>query len=178
MARVRKSAPEIGAGPATPQGPAGPFAFDARMVRKDVFFGVDLPAWVSQAIARRGHVPVVGSANGVPLRSSLSPSGGGRHHLLLNREVREAARVRLGGKVSLVLRVDLEPPVHEIAEDLADALRDEGVLADFERLPRGRRNQYLRWMEQAKHEDTRARRIVRLVEIAQAQREKWADRGR
>jgi hypothetical protein len=157
-------------------GQTGPFKFAAKLVRKDVFFGVDLPAATSRAIGLRGFVPILGTANGVPVRSSLSPSGGGRHHLLLNREVREAAGIATGDRVSLVLRVDAEPPTFVIAEDLADALREEGVLESFEQLPRGRRNQYLRWMESAVHEDTRAKRIARLVEIGHAERERRLDR--
>ena len=155
----------------------GPFAFEAKVVRKDFFFGIDVPAAVSAAIDRKGFVPILGSVNGAPVRSSLSPSRGGRHHLLLNREVRTAAKVEPGDRVKVVLRVDLEPPVYEIAEDLADALREEGVLADFEALPRGRRNQYIGWMEDAAHEDTRAKRIGRLVEIGHAERERRVDRG-
>jgi|HubBroStandDraft_6_1064221.scaffolds.fasta_scaffold618879_2 hypothetical protein len=161
----------------SPRGRTGPFTFQARVVHRDLFFGVDLPAAVSKAIGKKGFVPVVGSVNGTPLRTSLSPSGGGRHHVLLNREVRIAANVAAGDRVTMVLRVDLDPPVHDIAEDLADALREEGVSGDFESLPRGRRNQYLRWLEEAAHEETRTKRIVRLVEIAQAQREKRVDRS-
>ncbi len=155
---------------------AGAFRFAAKLVRKDVFFGLDIPAPVSRAIGLKGFVPVVGTVNGAPLRTSLSPSGGGRHHVLLNRDVRAAARVALGDRVSVVLRVDSEPPIHAIAEDLADALREDGVLEDFEAIPRGRRNQFLQWMERAVHEDTRAKRIVHLVEMAHAARETRIDK--
>jgi hypothetical protein len=158
------------------KGRAGPFRFAAKLVRKDVFFGVDVPASVSRAIGVKGFVPVLGTAGGAPVRTSLSPSGGGRHHLLLNREVRAAAGVAPGDRVAMVLRVDREPPSHAIAEDLADALREEGVLADFEGMARGRRNQFLRWMEQAVHDETRAKRIVHLVQMAHAEREKRIDR--
>lgn len=159
-----------------PKRSAGTFRFSAKVVRKDMFFGVDVPAAISRAIGVKGFVPVVGTVNAAPFRTSLSPSGGGRHHVLLNREVRAAARVALGDRVSLALRVDAEPPVHAIAEDLADALREEGVLEHFAAMTRGRRNQFIQWMERAVHEDTRARRIVRLVEIAHAEREKRIDR--
>lgn len=158
------------------RGHRGPFRFQAKVVKKDVFFGVDLPVAASRAIGVRGFVPVVGTVNGAPLRSSLSPSGEGRHHLLLNREVREAAGIVPGERVALVLRVDAEPPTLPLAEDLADALREEGVLESFEQLPRGRRNQYLNWMESAVHEETRAKRIARLVEIGHAERERRLDR--
>jgi hypothetical protein len=156
---------------------AGAYEFSAKLVRRDMFFGVDVPAAVSRAIGVRGFVPVVGTANGAPFRTSLSPSGGGRHHVLLNRDVRAAARAAPGRAVAIVVRVDSEPPVHAIAEDLADALREDDVLEHFEAMPRGRRNQFLQWMERAVHEETRARRIVRLVELAHAEREKRLDRG-
>jgi hypothetical protein len=163
--------------PSTREARGGSFRFAAKLVRKDVFFGVDIPASVSRAIGVKGFVPVVGTAGGAPLRTSLSPSGGGRHHVLLNREVRAAAGVAPGDRVAMVLRLDHEPPVLALAEDLVDALREEGVLEDFEGMPRGRRNQFLQWMERAVHEDTRAKRIVRLVEMAHAEREKRIDRN-
>jgi hypothetical protein len=156
----------------------GDYVFSSRLVRKDVFFGVDVPASVSRAIGMRGFVPVVGTVDGEPFRTTLSPSGKGRHHLLLNRRLREAAGVELGKSVAVSLRVDTAPPVFDIAEDLADALREEGVLDDFQRMARGRRNQVIQWMEQAVHEETRAKRIARLVEMAHAEREKRIDRAR
>jgi hypothetical protein len=166
------------AAPATPSGTRGAstFAFSARVVQKDMYFGVDIPVSVSRAIGMRGFVPIVGTANGEPLRTTLAPSRGGRHLLLFNRQLREAAGIVPGKRVALSLRVDMEPPVFDIAEDLADALREEGVLEDFETMARGRRNQFIQWMEQAVHEETRAKRIVRLVEMAHAQREKRIDR--
>lgn len=152
------------------------FTFTAKVVKKDMFFGVDIPAAFSRAVGARGFVPVIGTVNGAPLRISLSPSGNGRHHLLLNRDVRAAAKVALGNRVSIVLRVDTEPLRHPIADDLAEALREEGVIADFERMPRGRRNQYIVWMDRAVHEETRAKRIATLVERAHAERERRLDR--
>jgi hypothetical protein len=154
----------------------GPFEFTAKLVKKDVFFGVDVPSAVSRAIGVRGFVPVIGTANRAPLRTSLSPSGAGRHHLLLNREVRAAAGAELGDRVTIALDVDVDPPRFAIGEDVADALREEGVLADFEGMARGRRNQLVQWLDQAVHERTRAKRIARLVEVALAVREPRPDR--
>jgi uncharacterized protein YdeI (YjbR/CyaY-like superfamily) len=73
---------------------------------------------------------------------------------------------------------DESPPVDPIPEDLADALREVDALAAFESLARGKRNALLRWLEQAVAEATRAKRVVRLVEIALEAREKALDRGR
>ena len=51
---------------------------------------LDVPAQVSDAFGMRGHVPVVGTADGAELTATLVPVGGGRHRLFLNRSVRDA----------------------------------------------------------------------------------------
>jgi uncharacterized protein YdeI (YjbR/CyaY-like superfamily) len=64
-----------------------------------------------------------------------------------------------------------------IPEDLAEALREEGVLADWETMPPGRRAQMVRWIDDAAQEATRLKRIGRAVQEALAQHEKRIDRG-
>jgi uncharacterized protein YdeI (YjbR/CyaY-like superfamily) len=64
-----------------------------------------------------------------------------------------------------------------IPEDLAEALREEGVLPDWETMPPGRRAQMVRWIEDAAQEATRLKRIGRAVQEALAQHEKRVDRG-
>jgi uncharacterized protein YdeI (YjbR/CyaY-like superfamily) len=63
-----------------------------------------------------------------------------------------------------------------VPEDLADALRDEGVLETFNSLPPGRRDHVVRWIDDAVHEATRAKRIAKTVEVALGEREKRLDR--
>jgi hypothetical protein len=116
-------------------------------------------------------------ARGAPFRASLVPRGGGRHRLFLNGEVRKAAGAVVGDRLAIEVRVDARRREVAVPEDLAEALREESVLEDWESLPPGKREHILRWIEQAVHEDTRAKRVVRAVEEALAKHEKRIDRG-
>jgi hypothetical protein len=157
---------------------AGPsFRFAAKIVRVGPMYGADVPAAVSRAVGVRGHVSVVGTVNGVPWRGTISPKGAGRHRMMLNAEVRRSAGVSLGGRIEVRLRVDRNPPSLPTPEDLAFALHEEGVFEAFASITRGRRNHIVMWLEKAVHDETRVKRIARIVEIAHAEREKKLDRA-
>jgi hypothetical protein len=50
---------------------------------------VAIPESVSACLGKRGIVPVWGSLNGVEIRATLVPIGGGRHRLYINGEMRK-----------------------------------------------------------------------------------------
>jgi hypothetical protein len=91
----------------------------------------------------------------------------------LKRLVRDAVALNLGGKKK-------KPGPREIAipPDLAAALREDGVRADWESMPPGRRAYLLNWIDQAVQETTRAKRVAHAVEEANERREKRVDRAR
>jgi hypothetical protein len=151
--------------------------FTAKVVRIGMMYGVDVPGAISRAFGKRGWVPVAGTVNKrTPFRASLAPRGGGRHSLTLNREVRRAAGVGAGDRVTVSVAYDDQPRDVPVPEDMAFVLRDEGVLDTFLAITAGRRGHIIKWVEQAVHEVTRDKRIARVVEIAQAEREKRLDR--
>jgi len=152
------------------------YAFTSKLVRFATLYCVDVPAAISKAVGRARVPVVVRVGKGAPFRATLQPSGGGRHRLFLNGEVREGAGVKLGDRITVEARVDREPREVPIPPDLAEALHDAGVLADWESLPPGKREHILRWIEQAAHEATREKRVVRAVEEALARHEKRIDR--
>lgn len=90
----------------------------------------------------------------------------------LKKLIREAVALNLAGKKKAAA-----PRAIPIPPDLASALREEGVLADWEAMPPGRRAYVLKTIEQAVHEATRAKRVAHAVEEALARREKRVDRG-
>ncbi len=150
--------------------------FHAKIVRVAPLYAIDLPAAASRALGKRGAVPVVGTIDGAAFRTTLVPVKGGRHRFWVNAEMRKASGAALGDRVAVRLRVDEEPPVWHTPPDLAEALHDEGVFEAFEAMSPGRRGQFLKWLERAVHDDTRARRVARCVELALAEREKRLDR--
>jgi hypothetical protein len=153
-------------------------AFTARLETVSMgvpFYVVVVPAGVSAALGK-GRVHVVGTVNGTPLQTSLTPTSTGRHKLFLNRRVREAAKVAPGDRVKVVLERDVAPKQEPIPDDLVRALRDADALGPFERIARSTRNELIRRIEDARTEPTREKRIAFAVERGLAAREKEIDR--
>jgi uncharacterized protein YdeI (YjbR/CyaY-like superfamily) len=105
------------------------------------------------------------TVNGYTFRTTLLTMGG-RALLGLNREVREAAEVEAGQQVSVELERDDEPRTVEVPSDLAAALEADAALREtFEGLSYTHRKEYARWIEEAKREETRRRRVAKSVEM-------------
>jgi hypothetical protein len=142
-------------------------------------FYVAVPAAVSRAAGKRGNVPVVAVVNGrAEFRASLVPSGGGRHILRLNATTRAQAGAELGARVGIELAFDENPTADPMPPDLADALREAGVLEIYRAFPAGKQNHILHWIEKSAREETRAKRIAMAVEVAESARERKADARR
>jgi hypothetical protein len=90
----------------------------------------------------------------------------------LKRLIREAVALNLEGK-----KKQVGPREIPIPPDLAMALREEGVLEDWESMPPGMRAYTVKWIGQAVHETTRAKRVTEAVEEAHRRREKRVDRA-
>jgi hypothetical protein len=171
--KTKRSSPES----ASPEVRA--FAFSPRLeqIPGGGPYYISIPARVSKAIGRRGIVPVVASVNGVAeVHASIIPCGGGRHRLRLNAATREAADARLGRRLSVRLRVDENPVADDVPADLARALREVDAFDAFRRMPVGRQNHILRWLEAAVKDATREKRLAQIVEGALAWREDPRDR--
>ena len=66
------------------------------------------PFDVVETFGTRARVPVRGTINGFPYRSSLMPMDG-CHRMVVNREIREGAGVRAGDTVRVVMERDDAP---------------------------------------------------------------------
>jgi hypothetical protein len=125
---------------------------------------LDVPAGVSSALAQRGRVPVRVSVNGIHFRGSLVPAGDGRHCLGVTKAQLAEAGVAQGDTVNVELKRDTEPRVIEPPADLAAALAAEPPAeAAFGGLSYTHRREYVRWIEEARRAETRARRIDKAV---------------
>jgi uncharacterized protein YdeI (YjbR/CyaY-like superfamily) len=74
------------------------------------------------------------------------------------------------------LWVDENPVADPVPTDLARALRDVDAFDAFRRMPVGRQNHILHWLEAAVKEATREKRLAQIVEGALAWREDPRDR--
>ena len=128
---------------------------------------VDVPERVSERFrenARAGRVLVHGTLNGVPIRATLVPAGGGRHRMYLNAGMRAAAGVGVGDTARLEVRpcASEEPPVRE--EIYAELDSIPGARAAFDALTVPGRREWLRYIDDAR---TSKARLMRVRKAAQ-----------
>lgn len=91
---------------------------------------------------------------------------GGEYLIGLRRDVREAAGVQLGDTVEIEVVADLGERSVDLPPDLAAALdADPSVRARFDALAYSHRKEFVRWVSEAKREQTRASRAATCVEM-------------
>lgn len=83
--------------------------------------------------------------------------------LPLAAEHRQAAGLTAGDQVEVTLELDTEPRKVEVPDDLAEALEAAGVRAAFDALSYTMRKENVRQVETAKAQETRERRINKIV---------------
>ena len=109
--------------------------------------------------------PVVAIVNGYTWRTSVARMRG-EFMVGLSREVREGAGAQAGDTVTLELALDTEPRTVDVPPALAEALEsDPEAKAAFEGMAFTHRKEYARWIEEAKREETRARRVAQALEM-------------
>lgn len=108
--------------------------------------------------------PVHGTVNGTPFRTRVAVYGG-KSYLGFNREIREAAGIGDGDEVEIELGRDEAPRDVEVNASFAEALEQGGVRDEFDALSFTHRKEYVRWIDEAKREETRERRLAKAVEM-------------
>ncbi|MFZ1528379.1 MAG: YdeI/OmpD-associated family protein [Ferruginibacter sp.] len=93
---------------------------------------------------------------------SLLPIGGGDFIMPVNATMRKAIRKKKGDKIELMLEADKEEI--KINAELLECLADEpAALKQFNSMPLSHRKYYSKWIETAKTEATRTKRIALAV---------------
>jgi len=95
-------------------------------------------------------------------KTALIPMGEGDFILPINAAIRKATGKRFGATIKLKLELD-ESPILPPAE-LLECLQDEPeALKHFNSLPQGHRNYFTKWIESAKTEATKTKRIALVI---------------
>ena len=150
----------------------GVHAFKTRlesMGEGDAWTVFRMPFSVEEAFGTQARVPVKGTINGFPFRSSLFPMGEGQHFLMVNKEMWEGAKIQEGRAVEVVLEKDTDLRAVEVPRDLMTALSQHKTARKlFESLSYTHKKEYVRWIESAKRSETRERRIrIAVARISQ-----------
>ena len=138
--------------------------FQARDVPNSSAF-VEFPYSVEELFGVRGRVPVRASFDGVAYSGSLAKIGDGNHLLLIRKEIREALGKQDGDTVSVVIELDETPREVQTPADLAAALAGDTIAErNWDALAYSHRREYVRWIDEAKRDETRRQRVARCVE--------------
>jgi len=126
--------------------------------------------FISQAIANeikpdcRKSYRVKGRLDHLEIEGiALVPMGEGNFIMALNGGMRKQIKKDLGGVLEVSLEEDTTFKI-EMPEDLELCLSDEPhLLKNFLKQPKSHQNWYINWLNSAKTEPTRTKRIVKIV---------------
>jgi len=125
--------------------------------------GVEVPADVVERLGS-GKQPLVRvSIKNYTYRSAVAVMGG-KFMVGVSAANRQAAGVQGGEEADVTIELDLEPRTVELPDDLKAALTEAGAMKAFEASAPSMQKEYVRQVEEAKAQETRARRIAKIVE--------------
>jgi antitoxin component of MazEF toxin-antitoxin module len=126
--------------------------------------GIRVPVDVMAALGTQKRPKVKITLNNYTYRSTVAPYAGDVYMLPLSQEHRQAAGVKAGDQVDVALELDTEPRTVEVPDDLVAALAEKpGARAAFDALSYTMRKEHVRQVEEAKAQETRERRITKIV---------------
>ena len=133
---------------------------------------IRIPFDVEATFGSKARVSVKGTINGFAFRTSIFPDGDGTHFMMVNKAMQQGSRVKPGDAAQIVLEKDKAPRTLEVPKDLKDALATTPEAeARFDKMPFSHKKEYVEWIESAKRDETRARRIEKaLLMIAASKR--------
>ncbi|MGJ3190774.1 YdeI/OmpD-associated family protein [Paenarthrobacter sp. FR1] len=125
--------------------------------------GIEVPDEIVGGLGAGKRPPVVVTINGQSYRSSIAVMGG-KYMVGVSSANRELTGASAGDTVEVGLEVDTQPRVIEVPEDLAAALDAEPeAKAFYGTLNYSSQRRYVEPIGDAKTEETRARRIAKVV---------------
>lgn len=125
--------------------------------------GIVVPDDVVTALDQGRRPAVVVSIGEHSYRTTVAARGE-RFLVPLSAENRALAGVAAGDEIEVGIEADTAPREVVVPSDLAEAFAgDESARAAFEALAHSHRKEWVRWIEDAKKAETRARRVEKAI---------------
>jgi hypothetical protein len=146
-----------------------PHVFPAQIYKVWIMRCVNVPRDVSKSLRSIAgedvsHIPVHGWIDGLPLKSTLVPRGGGCFRLHVHSRIWRKLRIDAGASVEVTLLFDDAPRELPLPDDFAAGLAETPrALATFNTLTTALRRQIIHYVDSAKHQSTRDKRIQHMV---------------
>lgn len=128
---------------------------------------VEFPYSVEDEFGMKGQVKVKVLFDGkVEYRGSLAKMKSDCHILGLTQDVRKQLNKGFDDEVSVELWQDLEERIVEIPNDVIALFEEnEEAFSKYEKLSYTHRKEYMKWIEEAKKEETREKRKIKMLEM-------------
>jgi hypothetical protein len=127
---------------------------------------IEIPADIAQQLkaGNKKSFRVKGMLDGLAVAGmALMPMGAGNFILALKADARKAIRKNAGAMLTVKLEEDKDYKV-EVPDDLQECFDFEPeALIQFNSLPKSHRDYFIKWIESAKTNETRAKRIVNTI---------------
>jgi len=133
---------------------------------------MNAPFNVPATYGTKARVPVRGTINGYPFRSSLMPMGG-CHGMAVNKTMRDGANARAGDVVDVVMERDLNERTVEAPPELVKELRKHKKARErWEALAFTHKKEMANCIRDAKRAETRQRRLANVKDVLKSGK-KW-----
>jgi bifunctional DNA-binding transcriptional regulator/antitoxin component of YhaV-PrlF toxin-antitoxin module len=109
------------------------------------------------------RVPVKVSIGGAKYRSTVVRMGG-KYMMVIPKVFRDAAGIKAGDEITVMIERDTEKRTVEIPKDLADKLKENNLTDVFSKLSYTHQKEYVNAVNEAKKPETRNRRIEKTIE--------------
>ncbi|GGG44740.1 YdeI/OmpD-associated family protein [Epilithonimonas arachidiradicis] len=128
---------------------------------------INFPFDTIELFGKKGQVKVkVLLDDKVEYRSSLANMGGGCHRLGLTQAIRIELGKTFGDIVEVKLWEDKEERIVIVPDDVQALLNQNDKAKEFyDKMSYTHRKEYIRWIEDAKKEETRERRKIKMIEM-------------
>jgi uncharacterized protein YdeI (YjbR/CyaY-like superfamily) len=137
--------------------------FDAHLESDQGACFIRVPPEVLTTLGQRKRAPVRVTINAATYRTTIAIYGG-KSYIGVRREIREAAGVTAGERLSVGLEFDAELRTVDLPEPLRARLEaDARAAAAFEKLSHTRKKEVVDWLNGAKQPETQRRRMTQVM---------------
>jgi len=122
------------------------------------------PFNVVEVFQRKGRVPVRGTINGFPYRSSLMNMGDG-HCMVVNAKMRAGGKCKAGDTVAVVMELDTEERTVDVPAYLKKLIASDPKAKEYwDKISFTHKKEYVREIEEAKRPETREKRMAAMMD--------------
>jgi hypothetical protein len=125
--------------------------------------GIEVPASNIAELGSSKKPAVKINVNGYKYSSTVAVMGG-KHLIAFSAAHRKASGLNAGDDITVTLELETEPRGIEMPDDLGQALDKAGTRAAFDKLAPSKRKEFVRQIIDAKTEETRVRRLAKILE--------------